>query len=1749
MVQRKWKRLLTGIMCASLVFTEAACMDIRSYAAETGQIADSQLEGESQAGAETDTDEAKTEQPDESTEESEEAESEIAESEETESETAESEGTESETAEPEETESEISGTEAAAENGTDGEKNRNIAQDGEMTEEREEEPVNDGTDGNGGTDTVVSRISDSELLDTPTAKRLELMQSAGDIKLYGISNDIVWTLDANGQLTIVGTGEYETVPVTYSGDASHELMGAPWYDNGNKVKVQSAKVIVRDMESPAYMFAGCGELTSVDLSGLDTGSVKNMSHMFYGCSQLENLDLSGLNTENAEDMSYLFARCNELENLDLSGFDTKNVTDMKYMFYQCSGLTNLDLSHFITDNVTDMSYMFAECNGLVGLDMSRFDTANVTDMSCMFGHCTSLKSLEFSSSFQTGKVTNIGGMFTDCSSLVTLDLGSFDLANAESIDFGNEDIGFLDECSGLTAIFTPRNLKNSVIAALPADGTDWYDKDGKIYTDLPADTAESILLMKGQQANVAANSIVVQKVKTEYVCGDKIDTDDLTVIYFDENKSAVIVKDYTTNADEIDMSVLGKKTLTVTYEVNGAELKGDIELNVLKAAQVLNSSNVTVTFPDKADYDYGYDGKPKEPALTVSYKGDGGETVPLVKGTDYTVTYHNNVNAYEEPLTRSQAEPPTAVIEGIGEYSGTVSVPFNIDKAAAPAGETLEVCIEQYETEEEGRTLSLSGCFENCGEKTGYEIIEVKEDDAAAGNIFSQIPETKDIDGKGVLTYSTNAGEGNDFATIKINVSFRNYRDAELSVKIVFSGKESVRITGISMADSVYNKRAVSYGGTAKVWSEDGKELTEEVALTYRYSGTQADGTDYPASENAPVHAGDYMLTVAVAEENEDYAGSEVYPFKIQKASVVITARDVELQVGDPVPVSYLYDVSGLVNGDTLKRRPEFTFRDGNGNIVEKPDTDEAGSYAIIPDRADAGTDYTIRYREGILTINGGIDAIVRNMKPQVYTGNALKPTLQVYGDGGVTLLKEGKDYTVSYKMNKNASALDEDGKPLEGGYKITEPDGSTEAVIVEEGFDETLPHVIIKGKGAFSGTIYKNFVILRADISDQDNGLADGFSMKYTDQMVKNNKKAQAVFGSLKYKKAMKLGTEYTVSLEAGPDVQYGGNSVPDDGEIPSMWEAQTEQKGKKYIAPAIPKGYYGSFTMTVSGIGNYTGTVVKTIVVAEDAGHLMQKATVTLGASQKKVTGITRERLREGITLQPGYYDAQERKYYPIIDDEGSLGTEPEDKKNMFTVKCGSNYLIYGRDYTVAYSGNNAVGTASMTIIGKGEYVGSRKVTFLIAGEAFNAKNVGIKSYNKNGTIGNGLPATLPYTGKEVRLDNIILTNGKATKDPDYRELVYGIDYTVSYKNNKNKGTATIIFTANPESGYSGSFKKTFRIEAAELADTVRSQNEGQGVSIVRYTSFEEGKAGSIKSISLTEPVSYTKGGVRPSVAEKVSFFRSDNRDVLIEGKDYTVSYQNNTAVTTDSTKKKPVIVIKGKGNYKGTLKIDFTISKASLEDLTQEAVVTAVQYQKNRKAGYEYKPAIKIMDGKTVLKAGRDYKIEYWYNTQAELSKCFDAEEGTVSGMMKAMAIITVPENSNYQLSKANANGIAIPLGDYIYQEKLVNDKNVYVVTSPAVYTGGQVKTEVRVYYGAQEDVQKAKRMKETDHDRLTDENGYHLQCLAEDEDYTLVWGTNRTVGKNKGSVKIIGKGMKYGGSINVKFTIEKKAVYKK
>ena len=217
----------------------------------------------------------------------------------------------------------------------------------------------------------------------------------------------------------------------------------PFDERYKTIRVESGCKIIS--ENAEFLFSSLDNLEVLDLSGLDTSDVTDMSDMFYLCKSLKSLKLSSFDTSDVTDMSDMFFGCQELENLDLSKFNTENVTNMQSMFQACFKLKSLDLRSFNTEKVEYMDGMFRLCKSLESLDLSSFNTEKVEYMEMMFKGCSSLESLDVSS-FNTENVTRIYGMFGECSSLKSLDLSNFNTMNVDSLTI------MFDQCSSLKSL-------------------------------------------------------------------------------------------------------------------------------------------------------------------------------------------------------------------------------------------------------------------------------------------------------------------------------------------------------------------------------------------------------------------------------------------------------------------------------------------------------------------------------------------------------------------------------------------------------------------------------------------------------------------------------------------------------------------------------------------------------------------------------------------------------------------------------------------------------------------------------------------------------------------------------------------------------------------------------------------------------------------------------------------------------------------------------------------------------------------------------------------------------------------------------------------------------------------------------------------------------------------------------------------------------------------------------------------------
>ena len=102
-------------------------------------------------------------------------------------------------------------------------------------------------------------------------------------------------------------------------------------------KFQTGKV--KDM---SFMFSCCKKLQKLDLSSFKTKNVVDMGSMFYNCEGLKEIKFSDLfNTYKVINMEKMFAGCINLTTLDLRSFDLMSVYNMNSIFHKCNKITEI----------------------------------------------------------------------------------------------------------------------------------------------------------------------------------------------------------------------------------------------------------------------------------------------------------------------------------------------------------------------------------------------------------------------------------------------------------------------------------------------------------------------------------------------------------------------------------------------------------------------------------------------------------------------------------------------------------------------------------------------------------------------------------------------------------------------------------------------------------------------------------------------------------------------------------------------------------------------------------------------------------------------------------------------------------------------------------------------------------------------------------------------------------------------------------------------------------------------------------------------------------------------------------------------------------------------------------------------------------------------------------------------------------------------------------------------------------------
>lgn len=524
----------------------------------------------------------------------------------------------------------------------------------------------------------------------------------------------------------------------------------------------------------------------------------------------------------------------------------------------------------------------------------------------------------------------------------------------------------------------------------------------------------------------------------------------------------------------------------------------------------------------------------------------------------------------------------------------------------------------------------------------------------------------------------------------------------------------------------------------------------------------------------------------------------------------------------------------------------------------------------------------------------------VSGLTTKTYTGKAQTQSITVKYRNKT--LKNGKDYTVSYQNNINAGTA----------------------------------YVIIKGKGSYSGTVKRSFTIKPAIIYKQCTFYKIA-SQYYTGSQIKPVPKIKNGTTTLKNR------TDFTLTYQ---------NNV-NKGTAKVYIKGKGNYSGSCSLTFSITARPVSTLKITVPSV-TYNGKVQKPAVTVKYNNYkfkngtdytLSYKNNTKIGTATVTVKGKGKLSGTRSVTFK---INAKPIKN-AVITYNNSLTYNGSTLSPAVTVKYGNATLKKNTDYTVAYSNNVNAGTGTITITGKGIYGGSVKKTFTI-------KKLGISATAVSGT-GNKV-----YTGSVIKPVPAVKVGGRTLKN--------GTDFTVSYKNNTEPGTATLSVTG--KGNYSGSVSKTFKITARAINDV---------------------------EVTVPDTV-FTGVQVRPDVVVSYGNYQ------FINNSDYTLSFKDNVNIGTAS------VVVTGKNHLSGSRTVTFPIEKADISS-TEIAVKNATF------TGSAVKSAVDVRLGNVTLKEGTHYMLSYKNNVNAGTAQVTVSGKGSLEGAV----------TKNFTISKADISKASI------------------------------------------------------------------------------------------------------------------------
>ena len=675
--------------------------------------------------------------------------------------------------------------------------------------------------------------------------------------------------------------------------------------------------------------------------------------------------------------------------------------------------------------------------------------------------------------------------------------------------------------------------------------------------------------------------------------------------------------------------------------------------------------------------------------------------------------------------------------------------------------------------------------------KTGIEVTK-PADSKYDGNVHENKPVVKDTKTGATLVEGTDytlsyKGDTTNASTVKVTITGVGNYTGSHNVEYQIT-KRNVTLT--SATDSkVYDKTPLTNSNIAI----GGDGFAKLEGASYNVTGSQTNvgdsNNEFTYKLNDDTKASNYNIEVKFGKLYITTQDGQVI--------VVITGHKKTYDYDGTEKTVSGYDVS-ITEGSTYAEA-DFTF---NGNAEVKATA--ANTYPMglkVSDFTNNNTNYssvTFVVNDGSLVINPksiipdgpnipdekktGIE--VTNPEDSIYDGLPHVNPLTVTDTKTGAALVRDTDYTLTYSsdvinvgtVDVTVNGIGNYAGEFKKSYKIT----PREYTVTTESAKKVYDGTALTAGGKIEGIVDGEVVVVHTTGSQTDVGSTPNtYKLEWKKASSKNYKLKEDSIGTLTV-------TEQTIDPGEDPDKpnpNYSGVTINNpsnsvyDGKEHKWSPAVTDKEGNALVEGTDYEVTYstsdftnvtGTITVTITGIGNYTGTVTRTYeitpkaytVTTESAKKVYDGTALTAGG---KIEGIvdgetvefttTGSRTVEGTSkntyslkwngsaIQTNYKLAKESigdltvTPKSIIPDEPNT---PDDKKTGITVsnpkdskydgqehrevltvkdtKTGKD-LIANKDYTVVYSDDlvNA-GTVTIKVSGLGNYSGSFTKTYKI-------------------------------------------------------------------------------------------------------------------------------------------------------------------------------------------------------------------------------------------------------------------------------------------------------------------------------------------------------------------------------------------------------------------------------------------------